>query len=184
MTVHDDEFMKVYGVSDVARQLAIPPGTVRQWEKSLDGILEIPRDDKGERYYTEFEITALRNIKAMREKKMSFASIKKVLNNSEDVEGAIAPSQTIMSQSQAIETIQNLEQTIHNLNERIEGIIEASVRKEVAKFSAVIEKQQQFIEESIKRRDQQLMETLSEIREGKKQAAATSWWRRRFKKQK
>lgn len=182
MTVHDDEFMKVYGVSDVARQLAIPPGTVRQWEKSLDGILEIPRDNKGERYYTEFEITTLRNVKAMREKKISFASIKEILNNPEGAQSSIVPSQTIMSQSQAIEAIQNLEQAIHSLNERMESIIEVSVQKEVAKLSEVIEKQQQFIEESIKQRDQQLMETLSEIREGKKQAAATSWWRR-FKKQ-
>ena len=52
-------FMKAYTVKEVSKLLEIPPGTLRQWEKSLEDHLRIPRDERGERYYTDFEMNII-----------------------------------------------------------------------------------------------------------------------------
>jgi DNA-binding transcriptional MerR regulator len=131
----NEEFMKAYTINEVSKIIDIPAGTIRQWEKTVEGILNIPRDDKGSRYYTDFEINTLNNIKAMRDKGLSFEVIKDVLNHSEANLNVPIPSVPVMSQSEAIQTIQNLQTTIQTLAQRMESIIEESVRKEVSKIS-------------------------------------------------
>lgn len=132
------EFMKAYTVNEVSKIIEVPAGTIRQWEKSLEGILNIPRDDRGSRYYTDFEINTLNNIKSMRDKGLSFDVIKDVLNKSESVPSVPISSVPVMSQSEAIQTIQNLQNVIQGMSERMESIIAESVRKEVSKLSEVL----------------------------------------------
>lgn len=129
------QFMKAYTVNEVSKLIDIPAGTIRQWEKSLEGILHIPRDDKGSRYYTDFEINSLTNIKSMRDKGLSFDVIKEVLNKSEAVTTIPISSVPVMSQSEAIQTILTLQNTIQSMAERMEGIIAESVRNEVTRLS-------------------------------------------------
>lgn len=135
LITENTEFMKAYTVNEVSRILEVPAGTIRQWEKSLEGILHIPRDDRGSRYYTDFEINTLNNIKSMRDKGLSFDVIKDVLNKSESVPSVPISSVPVMSQSEAIQTIQNLQNVIQGMSERMESIIAESVRKEVSKLS-------------------------------------------------
>ncbi len=100
-----DQFMQAYSISQVSEKLDTHPNTIRQWEKSLEGVLNIPRDEKGARYYTDFEIDALRRVKALREKGVSFDIIREVLASSDTHTSdmvAVTSSLPAMSQSEAI----------------------------------------------------------------------------------
>lgn len=176
MTNENQSFMKAYTVTEVSKDIDVPPGTIRQWEKSLEGILNIPRDEKGARYYTEFEITSLRNIKAMRDKGLGFEVIKEVLSQPEGVQHVPVPSVPVMSQLEAVETIQRLTETIENLNVNMKQVIQEEVQREVSKASELLfeqlKRQSEYIDQTIKKRDEQLMAVARELLEPKKELAA------------
>jgi DNA-binding transcriptional MerR regulator len=175
------EFMKAYTVAEVSKQIDVPAGTIRQWEKSLEGTLTIPRDEKGARYYTDFEIAALRNIKTLRDRGLSFEAIRGVLNNSEEYRSVAVPSAPAMTQAMAIQTIQSLQQTVETLNSRMETIVQEAVRNEVSTLSEALNRQQEYIEQSLESRDQKLMQALREMQEQRQQAAVGNekkkWWK-------
>ena len=115
-------FIQSYTIAEVSKLIDIPAGTIREWEKQLEGILNIPRDDKGNRYYTEVEIQSLRNIKAMRNKKLSMAVIRDLLeqakNLSKEESGEsnlpdLVRSKAVLTQSEANEIIKQQSEMIH-----------------------------------------------------------------------
>jgi DNA-binding transcriptional MerR regulator len=57
--------MKAYTMKEVSKKIKIPPRTIRQWEKDLTGLLEIPRTKQGARIYTEIELSLLLEIKQL-----------------------------------------------------------------------------------------------------------------------
>ncbi|QED47960.1 MerR family transcriptional regulator [Cytobacillus dafuensis] len=76
MTSH---FVKAYTIKEVSKILNVPPGTLRQWEKDLEGLLTIPRSKQGARFYTDDEIKLLDTIKQMRDKNLSKDMIRELL---------------------------------------------------------------------------------------------------------
>jgi DNA-binding transcriptional MerR regulator len=77
----DKSSMNMYTIAKVAEMLEVTtPQTIRQWEKQLEGILNIPRSETGRRYYTEEEITALRKVKELRERGIRFQKIREILS--------------------------------------------------------------------------------------------------------
>lgn len=71
--------MKTYTLKEVAKKINIKPGVLRQWEKDLDEILDIPRSKQGARIYTDLEIDKLVEIKKMYENKLSKEAIRDLL---------------------------------------------------------------------------------------------------------
>lgn len=71
--------LRAYSIKEVSRLINIPTGTIRQWEKDLDGLLVIPRTSQGARYYTEDEINILKKVKEMREQNVSKGMIRSLL---------------------------------------------------------------------------------------------------------
>ncbi|MBP3041526.1 MerR family transcriptional regulator [Bacillaceae bacterium Marseille-Q3522] len=69
--MYKSQYVKAYSINEASRMLSIPSGTLRQWEKDLQGILVIPRTKQGARYYTDTEIGMLKKIKEMREQNVS-----------------------------------------------------------------------------------------------------------------
>lgn len=182
MEQENRQFMKAYTVTEVSKEIDIPAGTIRQWEKSLEGALTIPRDDKGARYYTDFEIATLRNIKTLRERGLSFEAIRGVLNNSEDYRSvAVQPTVPAMTQAEAIQTIRSLQEAVEALSSRMEIVVQEAVRREVATISEALNQQQEYIEQSLEARDQRLMQALREMQQQRQQAAAENekkkWWK-------
>ncbi|MCM3089978.1 MerR family transcriptional regulator [Cytobacillus sp. AMY 15.2] len=59
--------------------LNVPPGTLRQWEKDLNGLLLIPRSKQGARFYTDHEIALLDKVKQMRDKNLSKEMIRELM---------------------------------------------------------------------------------------------------------
>ncbi|WP_026582179.1 MerR family transcriptional regulator [Bacillus sp. J33] len=98
----DTQYMKAYTIKEVSKMLNVPPGTLRQWEKDLNGILLIPRSKQGARFYTDHEINLLEKVKQMRDKNLSKEMIRDLLQKhmdisseagSEPAESSLAPVQ-------------------------------------------------------------------------------------------
>ena len=68
--------MQTYTMKEVSKKINVPLGTIRQWEKELEGLLEIPRSKQGARIYTETEINLLIEIKELQSKKSNKGSIR------------------------------------------------------------------------------------------------------------
>ena len=39
----DNQILRAYSIKEVSRKINVPAGTIRQWEKDLNGVLAIPR---------------------------------------------------------------------------------------------------------------------------------------------
>ena len=49
--------LETYTIAAISELLDIPTNTLRTWEQFLQGVLNIPRDRKGNRYYTDVELS-------------------------------------------------------------------------------------------------------------------------------
>lgn len=77
--MHNRQILRAYSIKEVSKMINTPTGTIRQWEKDLDGLLVIPRTQQGARYYTDEEIKILNKIKEMREQNVSKGMIRSLL---------------------------------------------------------------------------------------------------------
>lgn len=73
------QILRAYSIKEVSRKINIPTGTIRQWEKDLDGLLVIPRSKQGARYFTDTEIALLKKVKELREQNISKIMIRSLL---------------------------------------------------------------------------------------------------------
>lgn len=148
--------MKAYMIKEVSQKLGVPVGTLRQWEVDFKDIIEVPRDSKGARCYTDFEIEVFSHIKTMRDKKLSKNIIKELLlkkNERDSENSSTVPPLLIdqMKQSDTVKTLKNINQMLfenfkRELREEIhEGIIQ-EVQKEIASSS---DNQHKLIQEGI-----------------------------------
>ena len=71
--------LKTYTVKEAAKILNVSPGTLRQWEKELNGLFVVPRSKQGARFYTDDEISLLETVKQMRDKNLSKDMIRALL---------------------------------------------------------------------------------------------------------
>lgn len=153
--------MKAYMIKEVSEKLRVPIGTLRQWEVDFKGIIEIPRDSKGARYYTDFEIEILNHIKTMRGKKLSKDVIKELLQKKNEVENEnslIIPTSSIpqMKQSEAIGTLKSIKKMLTGfeelkgelVKELREGLREEIIREVKEEIASSSDNQQKLIQES------------------------------------
>lgn len=61
--------MQGYTIKEVSKKIHASPGLIKQWEKELEGIYEIPRSNQGARIYSDEIITLLLEIKQMMARK-------------------------------------------------------------------------------------------------------------------
>ncbi|MBD8068718.1 MerR family transcriptional regulator [Bacillus sp. PS06] len=77
--MNSTQFVKAYSINEVSKKINTPTGTIRQWEKDLNGVLIIPRTKQGARFYTDREIELLLKIKDMRNQNVHKSMIRKLL---------------------------------------------------------------------------------------------------------
>lgn len=65
---------KRYMISDAARLVDVESHVLRYWEEELD--IEIPRNEMGHRYYTDYYINAFRKIKELKDQGFLLKAIK------------------------------------------------------------------------------------------------------------
>ena len=170
-----EQFMQMHAVSEVAEMLDVPPGTVRQWEKSLEGVLVIPRDKKGARYYTEFEIDSLRRVKVLRDKGVSFEVIRELLQRHESDSESLTITSALptMTQSEAVEALYDVRELLRNITDHIDQVVEERVKAEV---SGRLDR----LEERLEERDKMLMQTLHALQAQAEERAELDkrrgWW--------
>ncbi|NRD80392.1 MerR family transcriptional regulator [Bacillus sp. BRMEA1] len=75
--------MKVYTLSEVSKKINVAVRNIKQWEKELEDILDVPRSKQGARIYSDTEIQLLLEIKQMYAKKLSKDKIRQVLQKFE-----------------------------------------------------------------------------------------------------
>lgn len=68
--------MKAYTLEEVSKKINLAPKIIRQWEKNLHDLLDIPRSKQGDRIYSDAEIQRLLEIKQLYEKKFSKEKIR------------------------------------------------------------------------------------------------------------
>lgn len=192
--------MKAYTIKEVSKTIDVPEGTIRQWEKDFPEILIIPRDGQNARYFTDFEIEILSSIKTMRDKNLSKKMINDLLQKRADSEGGnspsiIEPSVPALRQSEAIETLRNVQKALETFPEirellvseiknEIKNELTDTVRKEISSsleqgnrntseqlkaFSESLNSMEENYKKEVKRRDEILMENLSLMKEVKEQ---------------
>lgn len=81
-----------YTIKEVSKILNVSQGMLRQWEKELNGLLDIPRSKQGARYYRDDEISLLETIKQMREKNLSKEIIREFLKEHFQMEPEACPT--------------------------------------------------------------------------------------------
>lgn len=106
--MQNNKVTKAYSIKEVSKKVNIPTGTIRQWEKDLNGLLIIPRTKQGARFFTEHEINLLLKIKEMREQNVSKDMIRSLLQkhfsevsepHSESFETSLPPAQIETSET-------------------------------------------------------------------------------------
>lgn len=171
---------RTYWSKDIADLLGIGTSTLRKWCLQLekDGYTFL-RDEHDRRAYTEHDVIALRFFQELSKDKgltLENASIA-VVSKFNRVENA---SVTISAMSPN----ERSNQRYNELVEKVEELIEYNAKQDAFNQALIerLDKQQQYIEESLKRRDEQLVNAIREVQETKKLLAVTNeekkkWWR-------
>ncbi|WP_100408490.1 MerR family transcriptional regulator [Bacillus solitudinis] len=181
-----NEFLEAYMIKEVSEMIGVPVGTLRQWESDFKGIIEIPRDSKGARYYTDFEIETLKHIKIMRDRKLSKDVIRELLEKKGKVKGvdsiSLIPQPYVpqMKQSEAVETLQSIKEMmsgfeefkgslIKELREEIRQEVRKDIIEEVCKeIASSSEDQKELIQKNTLATSEQLEDVSGALREMEK----------------
>lgn len=183
----EGQFMKAYSIKEVQEITKVPSGTIRQWEKDLEGIFNVPRDENRNRYYTDFEIDMIKKIKQMRDKNLSIAMIKDLMKkHSETLEDdsqfpIVQPSVPQMSQSEAISTLKEIQVALKSFEEFKEQVkteirnevrneILTEVTKQIAATSILSQEQVKTITSSISNTSEEVLKLSKAFEEETKRA--------------
>ena len=80
-----------YLISDASKKVDVESHVLRYWEEELE--MNIPRNEMGPRYYTDFHIRRFKQIKELKEKGYQLKAIKAALAKTLDAEGeSVAPT--------------------------------------------------------------------------------------------
>ena len=83
-----------YLISDASKKVDVESHVLRYWEEELE--MNIPRNEMGHRYYTDFHIRLFKQIKDLKEKGYQLKAIKAALAKSLETEGeAVAPTDVL-----------------------------------------------------------------------------------------
>lgn len=75
---------KHYSIADVAKKINLEPHLIHHWEEEL--ALDIPRNERGFRYYGKQEIELLRSVQKLRQKGFRIGAIKLIINDIKRIE--------------------------------------------------------------------------------------------------
>jgi len=148
--------MKAYTIKEVSKKINVPPGSIRQWEKEYNELIEIPRSKQGARIYADSHIDILLEIKRMVAEKMTKEKIRESLKKKYENEitevselGPITTELTVLSKEitpfpsaeSSIEEVEHFfvamdsyKQTFLNeVKEEIRSVVRKEVLEEVKK---------------------------------------------------
>ncbi len=158
---------KAYWTKEVAEMLGVKPVTIRAWALLYEQRgYRFLRDDKDRRGFTEQDITMFRhyqeliNSKSMSQDSAIDAVIARHFNTS------IAHSAI-----ESTEAFQQFEKRYNNLDQKVDQLIEMN-----RALAERLDKQTEYIEDSLKKRDQYLTQVLRGYLESAAQSNKKKWW--------
>jgi len=149
----EEEFLKAYSIKEVSNKIEVTEGTIRQWEKDFN--LDIPRNEENARYFTEIEIETLEHIKTMRDKNLSKAVIKELLDkrDTDAAQTQTKPSVPQLRQTEVTETLRSIQksfETFPEIKEQIISELKDEVKESVHnELESNFEKQNKILEEKL-----------------------------------
>lgn len=169
----DDAIGIIYSSKEVSVSLGIASSTLRTWCLKLESAgYPLKRSDDGKRMFFERDITALRLMKELLNKKHSMEYVvEQIINRFNTATHSVIDD----DDSITINAIASSERhpSMNEFIQEVRRTIREEVRQEV---TAAIEEQNKRLEAHINHRDQQLMEVLRELQKERKK----KWWRRFF----
>ena len=127
-----------YLISDASKKVDVESHVLRYWEEELE--MNIPRNEMGHRYYTDFHIRLFKQIKELKEKGYQLKAIKAALAKTLDAEGeSVAPTDIteLMNREKAEQfkdfLTQMIGQAIEENNEKLSQDISRMVNDKVLK---------------------------------------------------
>lgn len=111
---------KKYSISDASRQVEVENHVLRYWEEELG--LNIHRNSKGHRFYTDRDIKILRDIKDLKEQGFLLKSIKLIIHDIDNVR-KMNPNEQYKLREELNQKIQDEEEDASNKNKNINNVV-------------------------------------------------------------
>ncbi len=120
---------KRYSIADVAKKINLEPHLIHHWEEEL--ALDIPRNERGFRYYGKQEIELLRSVQKLRQKGFRIGAIKLIINDIKRIEAL--PADQLLALRDKLDVAMG----INSLNEAIRFEQGTLIKKEPEKEISV-----------------------------------------------
>jgi DNA-binding transcriptional MerR regulator len=143
----------MYTIKDVSKQLKIPIGNLKNWEKVFDQYIQIHRTKNGSRIYSDNELNVLRKIKLMKDKNLSDEMVMFILESNNEEEREI-PEQIqseydlkyadiVALQTETVQVVQNISDSLEQFKgefiKEVKSELTSEVKKEITKGNSITE---------------------------------------------
>ena len=148
-----------YLISDASKKVDVESHVLRYWEEELE--MNIPRNEMGHRYYTDFHIRLFKQIKELKEKGYQLKAIKAALAKTLDAEGESVAHTDILEEDVASALRECAEQEKKNLEKMDPGeITELMNREKAEQFKDFLT---QMIGQAIEENNEKLSQDISRM---------------------
>ena len=148
-----------YLISDASKKVDVESHVLRYWEEELE--MNIPRNEMGHRYYTDFHIRLFKQIKELKEKGYPLKAIKAALAKALDAEGESVAPTDILEEDVASALRECAEQEKKNLEKMDPGeITELMNREKAEQFKDFLT---QMIGQAIEENNEKLSQDISRM---------------------
>ena len=148
-----------YLISDASKKVDVESHVLRYWEEELE--MNIPRNEMGHRYYTDFHIRLFKQIKELKEKGYQLKAIKAALAKTLDAEGESVAPTDIFEEDVASALRECAEQEKKNLEKMDPGeITELMNREKAEQFKDFLT---QMIGQAIEENNEKLSQDISRM---------------------
>ncbi|OIJ15655.1 hypothetical protein BKP35_01275 [Anaerobacillus arseniciselenatis] len=147
---------KMYTIKDVSRQLKIPVGSLKKWEKVFVDFFEVHRTKSGSRIYRDGELKVIKKIKLMKDKNLSDDLIKFILDTDNGANNEVPEqvaseydlkyAEIVALQNETVQAVQNISDSFEQLKDEFKQEtkemneeLKTAVKKEINEGNATTE---------------------------------------------
>lgn len=148
-----------YLISDASKKVDVESHVLRYWEEELE--MNIPRNEMGHRYYTDFHIRLFKQIKELKEKGYQLKAIKAALARSLETDGEVVVPTDVLEEDVVAalkECTEKENAELQNLDDRELTALMAEERAE--QFRALMS---QMIGQAIEENNEKLSQDISRM---------------------
>ncbi len=145
---------EMYTIKDISRQLKIPVGSLKKWEKVFVDFFEVHRTKSGSRIYRDRELKVIKKIKLMKDKNLSDDLIKFILDTDNGANNEVPEqvaseydlkySEIVALQNETVQAVQNISDSFEQLKDEfkqetkeVNEELKTAVKKEINEGNAI-----------------------------------------------